>query len=296
MKTISDILQYMLSQGDVLRAVYAVALALLIMQLWKLRLVGWDVVKLVRRYVLRVSWGNAWKLVSLTLIIWGAAGPFVSALQYVEQRWLRPVYVNQYHYFDAQVLTKMYETEIAEHVTPLQLDTIRWWTKRTATRIGCTPLEIYETAYFESGGDPFNLKNPIAAGWIQFTTNGIKSHGVTLSQVQAACKARYVTPIMRLTDEYLYRRQQNSGKPLVTRMDVYMAIFSPAFIGCRNPEQVIYQGRDNPAYYKNDGLDGWKVVDEKIVQGEKDGRIRYGEIELCVERKNARLRAQYLKN
>ena len=180
MKAVSDIIQYMVSQAGWLHIIYCAILALLFMQVWKLRLVVFDAVKTVRRYVLKLSWWNAVYLAGWTALIWALSIPLADLLQYYEQRYWAPVYVNQYRFSGDQSLIEMYEAQTAKFVTPTQLDTVRWWTAHTAATIGCTPLEIYETAYFESGCDPFNLKNPIAAGWIQFTCFFIDSQSTAI--------------------------------------------------------------------------------------------------------------------
>ncbi len=92
---------------------------------------------------------------------------------------------------------------------------------------------------------------------------------------------------MRLTDAYLVRRWEQAGKPdMRNTIDMYLAVFAPAHIG-RAPEQVVYKGYGNAAYYKNAGLDGWFQDGGKIVRkaSECDGRITVWEIFLCLERK-----------
>jgi len=62
----------------------------------------------------------------------------------------------------------------------------------------------------------------------------------------------------------------------------------------------VYQGLDNPSYFKNDGLDGWFVSPgadgrQQIFRkrSERDGKITIWEIFLALEAKKNRLIAQY---
>ena len=65
-------------------------------------------------------------------------------------------------------------------------------------KVGCSPLAIYEVAYSECGLNPFRIRDDgVAAGWIQFTTNGLPGiptdgRQTTLPEVKDACRRRDV--------------------------------------------------------------------------------------------------------
>lgn len=236
------------------------------------------------------------KLGSLIWLLFGAALLFSlrfqisGALQEIECRYLAPVYVGQYAASD-ETKIRIYESEIRRHTTAGEFEIIRDSTRATAARIGSTPVAIYEAAYLECGLNPFRVRDDrVAAGWIQFTRVGLRGLGVSLEQVISACQRRDAALIMRLTDQYLCRKADRlpAGVSLRNTIDLYLAIFAPAHVGA-DPDRVVYAGFSNPAYYKNSGLDGWKVENGKIVRGEKDGKITAEEIHFCLERKKALL-------
>lgn len=241
---------------------------------------------LVRRVWGRSKAGPVLYIGFWSVVLWGFSRPLTDVLQDVEVRYLNPVYVGQ-HSPDSAALVAVYEREIQRHTTPAEFATVKRWTGATARRIGSTPLAIYEAAYLECGLNPFRVREDrVAAGWIQFTRVGLQGLGVSLEQVMAACRSRDVETVMRLSDAYLARKAEKApkGSSLANTIDLYLAIFAPAHIG-KDAGAVVYAGFDNPAYYKNSGLDGWTVDGGKIVRGRKDGRITVREIWLCLERK-----------
>lgn len=207
-------------------------------------------------------------------------------LQEIEYRLLQPVYVYQTATDESRMAA--YERILRKHTDSYEFAVVKRWTAETAGKINSTPMAIYETALLECGLNPFRVRDDlVAAGWIQFTDAGCLGLGVTKAQVIAACQNRDIETIMRLTDAYLVRRWEQSGKPdMRNTIDLYLAVFAPAHIG-RAPEQVVYRGYNNAAYYKNAGLDGWFQDGGKIVRkaSECDGRITVWEIFLCLERK-----------
>lgn len=212
--------------------------------------------------------------------------PLHDLSQEIEYRLLQPVYVGQTATDDARMAA--YERILRKHTDSYEFSVVKRWTAETAGKINSTPLAIYETALLECGLNPFRVRDDrVAAGWIQFTDAGCKGLGVTKAQVIAACENRDIETIMRLTDAYLVRRWEQSGGPdMRNTIDLYLAVFAPAHIG-RAPEQVVYKGYNNAAYYKNAGLDGWFQDGGKIVRkaSECDGEITIWEIFLCLEQK-----------
>ena len=211
-------------------------------------------------------------------------------LQEVECRYWSPVYVGE-RAGEAERVA-VYEGLIRKHTDSYEFSILKRWTTETAAKINSTPAAIYETALLECGLNPFRVRDDlVAAGWIQFTSAGCRGLGVTKEQVIAACRNRDIETIMRLTDAYLVRRWEQAGKPdMRNTIDLYLAVFAPAHIG-RAPEQVVYKGYNNAAYYKNAGLDGWFQDGGKIVRKASmcNGEICIWEIFLCLERRKGLL-------
>jgi hypothetical protein len=289
----TDAIQILLASG--LPGAIAAAAALLLS--WRVLRVSADALLGVMRRV----WGPTWwglpaKVVSLGVALWGLSAPISSGLEEIETRWINPVYVNQSRP-DSAAIIEIYEMEIRRHTSPDEFLIIRDSTRATASRIGSTPVAIYEAAYLECGLNPFRVRSDqVAAGWIQFTTTGCSGLGITKAQVIQACHRRDAAFIMRCTDAYLRRKAERvpAGTTLRNTIDLYLAIFAPAHIG-KAPDGVVYAGFGNPAYEKNSGLDGWKVEQGgKIVRSHKDGRITVKEIWLCLERKKGLLLANFV--
>lgn len=291
MTSISDITQIILSQsGPVLFA----GCAALVACVWQFLRIAGLVWSLILKVLIPV------KVWSLAVVLGGAfllsifAAPLHNLLQEFETRALRPVYLPQYTQQDSAALIRIYENRIRKFVTPEQLDTVRMWTAYTAERIGSTPQAIYEAAWLECGLNPFRVRDDkVAAGWIQFTRAGLKGLGVSMNEVIRACERREIAFIMSLTDRYLARKAERlpQGATMRNTIDLYLAIFAPAYMGSEG-KRVVYAGFQNPAYYKNSGLDGWtQTADGRIVRsaGDIDGKITIHEIWLCLERKKALL-------
>lgn len=291
MKNAFDLTQYLFANP-----VGCFILALVIMQIWKLRKILYDAVAVVRRYVIKASKGNAISLGVLGTFLLVISQPMGDLLQALEYRVVRPVWVGQYSYLSNDDQVQVFERELIKHVTPAQFDSVRAWTIRTAANVNSTPLAIYKTAYLECGLKPFRVRDDgVAAGWIQFTARGLRGLGISLDQVKRACHQQDIHTIMALTDAYLVRKYQRSGyKPLTRDIDLYLAVFAPAHIGASD-NQVVYQGYSNPAYFKNDGLDGWYIDGGKIIRSRmaKDGKITVGEIRLALANKAGRLINKY---
>lgn len=244
-------------------------------------------------------WGRWWvtpvKLGCIAFLLWGFSIQISDQIQDFEQRYLNPVYVGGYTP-DSAGLIEIYERHIAEHCTGNQFQIIRDSTRAISARIGSTPRAIYETALLECGLKWWRVRDDkVAAGWIQFTDAGLSGLGVSKGQVINACNSRSdagCSFVMFLTGQYLEGKAKRmpAGATLANTIDLYLAVFAPAHIG-KGPDAVVYQGFDNPAYYKNAGLDGWYTDNGKILRSKsaRDGKITIYEIWLALESKRARL-------
>jgi len=239
---------------------------------------------------------NAFLLVAMTFVGWINSQAIHDGTQFIEQYWFDPVYIWQSSLADPDIREAMYEIKFKQNFRAdegWKFNVLKKRTKALADSIGTTTLAIYEMADLECHGDPFNIRSDqVAAGWIQFTDAGCKGLNFTKLQVIDACKKRDINFIMDATDAYMIRkfRRLKKGTTLADGIDLYLAVFAPAFIG-KGPEVVVYQGYDNPAYYKNSGLDGWYLLGNKIMQSDsrKDGKICVGEIFLALENRKAKM-------
>lgn len=232
--------------------------------------------------------GPPFRVALLAAALWAFSAPLVGYVQFIETAYLNPVYLLPSP-LDDQAKIAIYEDEIRRHTTPAEFKVVQDSTRGTAARIGSTPLAIYEAAFLECGLKPFEVRSDqVAAGWIQITNAGCARLGFTKAQVIEACRRRDIGFVMATADTYLCHRAARipRGTSLVNTIDLYLAIFAPAHIGA-DAQKVVYAGFSNPAYYKNSGLDGWRLENGKIVRGEKDGKITAFEIFLCLERKKA---------
>lgn len=202
-----------------------------------------------------------------------------------------PVYESTFLQTSEDGKAAAFERELQRHVSASEFQVIQSATVQTAAKIGCKPSDIYAVAYSECGLDPFNVRgDKVAAGWIQFTSAGVGSTpGLTLRRVIRACDRREVDSIMVWTDNYLMEAVRTSGQLLTNAADVYLAVFAPAKIGKRG---VLYEGRNNPAYYLNSGIDGWvRQTDGRILRQQRaiDYKITDTELSLMLEYKAAKL-------
>lgn len=256
------------------------------------RLIGMvvDLARLALRYV--VPFWRLWflaKVGAFSLALWAASSPLSYLVEQLETRYISPVYAGE-TIADPHAIA-IYEARIREHCDEYEARVVIERTMQIADSINSTPLAIYETALLECGLNPFRVRDDkVAAGWIQFTRAGLSGLGVSLEQVIRACEKRDIVTIMDLTERYLMRKWEKAGRPdMRNTIDLYLAVFAPAFIGA-DEKQVVYAGFSNPNYYKNSGLDGWYCEPSgKIVRGPKDGKITALEIFYCLERKKGLL-------
>lgn len=310
-KAMLDFVQSLLQQDTWLRWIVCILLVYLALQILRIvRLALQFLFQFLKKsYRFIFIWGkrNLILIGILGTLLWLFSNPLIDLLQEIEQRFLAPVYVDQYGNYSEEHLIAIYEAELSKQVDPYEKAVVVRRTREMAAKIQSTPLAIYEAAWLECGLKPFRVRSDgVAAGWIQFTRAGLGSmtyngESVSFDQVLSACRNRDIVFMMDLTEQYLLRKYEQSGKkPLNNTIDLYLAIFAPALIGAPS-EQVVYQGFDNPAYYKNDGLDGWYVAQDAHGRQQifrkrsaRDGRITIWEIYLALEAKKARLIENYV--
>ena len=306
-----DFIQYMLNQDAWLRWIACVVLVFILLQVWRLfKLVLRQVFlffKKSNRFLFGWGWRNLLLIVFLGTVLWAFSNPMIDLLQEIEQRYFYPVYVNEYGSFTEEHLIAIFEAELGQRVDPYQKAVIVRRTREMAAKIQSTPLAIYEAAYLECGLKPFEVRTDgVAAGWIQFTRAGLgglsyKGKPVTFEDVLRACQAQDVEFIMDLTELYFVRKYEQSGrKPLNNTIDLYLALFAPALIGAPS-DRVVYEGWNNPSYYKNDGLDGWFATTDGLGRQQifrqrsaRDGRITIWEVYLALESKKNKLITGYV--
>lgn len=304
----SDFIQYLLRQDTWFRWIACILLIFVLLQLFR-------IIKLLLRYLFRFIkeshrflfvWGkrNLIIISILGTLLWLFSNPLIDFIQEIEQRFLSPVYVNEFGNLSEDHLIAIYEEELSRQVDPYHKKIIVQRTREIAAKLNASPLPIYEAAYLECGLDPFTVRSDlVAAGWIQFTRAGLgglryRGKAVSFDDVLEACRSRDIVFMMDLTELYLVDKFERAGrKPLNNTIDLYLALFAPALIGSESG-RVVYQGYDNPSYYKNDGLDGWYVTGGKQIlrkRSERDGKITIWEIFLALEAKKGKLVQRYLR-
>ncbi|MCS6928782.1 MAG: hypothetical protein NZM43_04710 [Saprospiraceae bacterium] len=311
-KALFDFLQYLLSQDIWARWI---ACVLLVAVLWTLGRIFrvviravWQGLRTLWRLAFAWNWSQLVGVALLGTFIWALSTPLIDILQEMEQRYLAPVYLEDYIALTEAHQLALFEEELRRYTDPYEHAIITQRTREMAQKVASIPLAIYEAAYLECGLKPFEIRSDgIAAGWIQFTRKGVgglryRGKPVSFEDVLQACQRRDVHFIMDLTEQYLLHKYEQAGRrPLHNTIDLYLALFAPAFIGAPH-HQVVYAGKENPSYYKNAGLDGWYVVRtsdgrQQIFnkRSARDGYITVWEIYLALEAKKRRLFASYLK-
>jgi len=230
------------------------------------------------------------------------SAPISDGLQWMEQRYLKPAYVVQY---DTTIAGDAYEAEMMKHLSGREAEIFKRRIAQIAAKYGSTQLAMYEVGFSECALNPFAFNrnrftgDTVAAGFIQFTANGIKNvllegQHVTMRQVKDWCNGRQLDSIMLLTDAYF--EAVCNGRPLPRPIDVYTAVFAPKFIGCGD-SQVLYDRKTwEAAYTQNIGFDGYFVESlpngKQIIRqtiGARDGKITINDVRLHLERKKALL-------
>jgi len=292
MKPLSDLIQISLSLPSALGYLASAFFLLLVFQALKTTGEAFNfafkALSFLRGRLVRLSPVRGAVLLLLAVPVYLLRFSVIDGLQWLEQV-ENPAYVTA----DTSRALAIYEAELSRHCDPYEAEIVKRRTREIAARVGCTPLAIYEVAYSECGMDPFKVRDDgIAAGWIQFTSDGLA--GIApLSEVKAACKRRDIVRMMDWTQQYLVSRSK--GIPLVDACGVYTCVFAPGYVG--HPEsRVLYAGFENPSYYMNSIFDGYYVDDAgRIMHSRKiqDGKITIAEMRLHLEAKKARLIASY---
>lgn len=217
---------------------------------------------------------------TLATVAYFMKSPASAMWQYIATRFIAPVYIQTHLTPSAASALR---AELREKVDAYTYEQVMRWTDSTARAIGCTTDAILMVALLECGLNPFRIRDDkVAAGWLQFTRAGLNAHGVSLERVIRACNEKDVNFIMSLSHRYLVRKAQMSHVPTNTAIDVYLAVFAPSKIGS-DAKSVIYAGKSNPAYYMNEGLDGWKLSNSGVIyRSIKDGSITVEELYLCM--------------
>jgi hypothetical protein len=296
----SRFFQQFLYQEGIYAYVACCMLAVVLWLAWRyFSAVWWWIMRVwaeIRRPFIPWAWKSLGVILALGGILWLVRSPFVGILQFVDQRWLHPVYLER---DTAVYVTDVYEAEMGKYLFPSEVAIVKRRTADMAARLGTTPLAIYQVALAECGMNAFVIRTDgVAAGWIQFTANGLSGFGYTLTEVKAACRARDINFIMDLTEVYLTTWAK--GRPLRRPADVYACVFAPKFIGYPD-EQTLYDTGDGDAYELNKGLDGYFVSTKNgrpIIMhspSKRDGRITIADLDLCLESKKAKLIAAYRK-
>ncbi len=300
MTPLSDLLQTLLSQPGALGLVcctllfgltwiaYRYAKAVL---RWSLKLF-----REVRRPFIPLKWGSAFWVCFGGWSLWLANTPVSDALQWVEQRYLTPAYVQS---DTAQWVEDIYVWELSKHLYPSELEVITRRTREIADKIGSKPLYLYQVYHAETGCNPFIIRaDGIAAGLVQFTTNGLRGLDTTLDDVKQACKRRDTDFIMNLTERYFLTRHK--GVPLNSPEQVYVAVFAPGYCGA-DCSQALYRKEQGACYELNQGLDGFytETINGKELimnsRSKRDGIITVNDLRLCLEMKKAKLIQQSMR-
>lgn len=293
MKNLSDLLQILLSLSGWLGFAACAFIAWALIQAGSLMSLCLYAVRstwvILKRFLILPSLPNIY-----IVLFWGAVIFFSRSVLSDGLQWAEYVVFPVYETSDTSThALAIYEAELRSHVDQYEFEIVQRRTRETAAKVGTTPLCIYEVAYSECGLNPFEIRTDgIAAGWIQFTTVGLTGLGCSLDQIKMACKTRNTAMIMDMTERYLISR--SNGRQMPRPVDVYNCVFAPAFVGAPD-NQVLYSGWNNPAYYKNDGFDGYHAKDGRIFRSrsEKDGAITVGELRLHLEAKKSALLKQY---
>jgi hypothetical protein len=204
-----------------------------------------------------------------------------------------PVYEGQYDELSSDKISEAFERRIMDaNPAYISKETISR-TRSLANELQIPAHFIYQTALAECALNPLTVRTDgVAAGWIQFTRVGLSGISTeSLADVKEYCKNGQISHIMDLTDKYV--RYHVKDKKITRAVDFYLVVFSPANLG-RGNDAVLYEGENNPAYYLNDGFDGYiQKLDGRIVRSRKhiDYKITVGELALCIEAKKNKLLA-----
>lgn len=265
-------------------------------------LLAWAL-RMGRSVLLKASWENGIGIATFAFVLWLFQNQISDFGMMIVQRYIEPTQMAQYENLDTEHEAAIFEQELSR-INPdnYVTDTVKCYTARTAQTLGVPRSWLYACALNECGLDPFTVrKDKVAASWSQLTTSGLSGlkyggRQATMNDVIQACTSRDISTIMQFSEIYYLDRYILYKRPALTRpVDVYLLLFAPAFAG-RPDDAILYQGYNNPAYYMNDGIDGYYLVDGKIMHTEaaKDGKITIGELALFQQAKTIKLINKYL--
>lgn len=296
MKQAFDIIQILLTDLGPFSAIVALILAWALLQAGRIIqvLAGAGLTALQAARFMLVNPFNPGKglaVILLGTLIYLNGGRVSDALQYIEQRYISPMYVSSE---GSYYMEGLYESQIKRYTNEAQFLIIRDSTRALAKEIGCTPADIYLVAFSECGLNPFTIRTDgIAAGWIQFTKAGVSALGVSLDEVKRYCSEGNAERIMALTGAYI--RKASKGRTIDSATDFYTAVFAPGKLGA-GMDEVLYQGFNNPEYYLNAGLDGYFVESEKVLYlpHRKDGKLTKRDLYAALKYKESRFTKRYV--
>ena len=218
-------------------------------------------------------------------------------LQYAEQMYIAPVYAVPDTSTHALAC---FEMRAKKYLDNYEFETFKTETASIAAQTCSNPLAYYMVYLSECGMNPIVIRDDgAAAGLIQFTRAGLEGLQIndkpaTLDMVKAMCIKRDIAGIMRLTRAYMVNRAKN--KPLPRPCDVYTCVFAPEFVGA-DESTILYQGYNNPAYYKNSGLDGYRIVNGRYVRLNAycDGKLTISDLAISLEAKKSALLRSFVE-
>ena len=289
MKQAIDIIQLLLTDLGPFSFLMAVVLAWALIQAWKLIIYAAEFLAMSIKEIRSLTYNpfsikNAALVLLVGSVIYLNGQTVTTGLQYIEQS-ISPTYINTDTSFFSE---SRFEDVIKRYTNEAQFLTIRDSTRALAREIGCRPQDIYLVAYSECGLNPFTIRTDgIAAGWIQFTRDGLSGLGRSLEQVKQSCNAGDAVEIMRLTGAYI--RRAAAGRKIESATDFYCAVFAPAKMGA-GMDDTLYSGFSNPEYYLNAGLDGYFVESGKVLYLPhlKDGKLTKRDLMAALEYRKAK--------
>ncbi len=299
MKKVLDFFQVMATDDSVLGLITWAFLFLILFQGLK---IIWYILGLVgiiwknrHKILLKARWSTVIFAGLLAFAAWMFRYQLNDQIQYIEQVYLKPVYLNADTSYWA---VSMYEEELKKHTTEAEFQITKEETAHMAFDVKSSPLAIYEVNYSECGMNPFAVNinefgDTVAVGWIQLTRAGIigvhvGGKQVTWSEVKSWVPSRNIRAMMEASRQYLITRA--AGRPLPTSTHVYIAVFAPSFIGYSD-SQTLYSISSWPqAYIQNKGLDGYGLIGDKIAKGRMfmDGKITVQDMRLHLALKKAK--------
>jgi len=297
----TNIAQTLLTQSALIAFLFCFALVWGIMQAFRVLVffTRWSVAlaKFIWPVIVKPTFGKLSFTLAIAFVLFLWRSQFSDAIQYFEQSYISPVYENSDTSTHA---IACFELEAQKHLDEYEFRIFKAETQSIANETGSTLLAYYMVYLSECGMNPFVIRDDgNAAACIQFTRTGLENIQISgvparLADVKGMCYDRDIKGIMSLTRQYMLKCAK--GKPLTRPCDVYACVFAPSFVGMPD-NTVLYQGYNNPQYYKNAGLDGYKLVNGKYMRLNSycDGKITISDLALALEAKKSKLMRSYFK-